>query len=213
MAHRNFQIVGHAKWKNSVDFSKVKSVGCLVRGRQFLRGKHTAPRQALSLLLNKHKVHLWTKRSSREKFFLLGGYLSTAWGNRSLIWGVWPSFRGNEARTINKNLSARSRTNLLNVFFVLQIINKKNQWSTCKRVQQSYPYYDNYGQSGGFDHVPFHDLTPSADVTCSKANPWKRKIVLGNMIRASHGYIDYVKTFGVFNSISQIKENFHSRIR
>lgn len=50
-------------------------------------------------------------------------------------------------------------------------------------------------------------------MTCSKANPWKRKIVLGNKIRASHGYIDYVKTFGVFTSKSQIKENFNSRIR
>ena len=83
-----------------------------------------------------------------------------------------------------------------------------------QHVQQSYPYHhDNYGQSGGFYHVPYHDLTPSADVTYSKANPWKRKIVLGNMIRASQGYIDYVKPFGVFTSKSQIKENFHSRIR
>ena len=30
------------------------------------------------------------------------------------------------------------------------------------------------------------------------------------MIRASHGYIDNVKTFGVFTSKSQIKANFHS---
>ena len=99
---------------------------------------------------------------------------------------------------------------LLNgILVVLQIINTKNINDQHVSVYNNLipPKYRIFLRARLSSHV----LTPPADMTCSKANHWKRKITLRNMIRAS--YVDCGKTFGVFTSKSQIKVNFHSCIR